>query len=96
MIYKKILLSVFSILPLLSFGQWDTWTQLDDVNGAPKTACVGFELAGEGFIALGLDEMFERKQLYSYDVAADDCMPSVAVVAGIFKINKILLSYKYL
>lgn len=72
MIYKKILLSVFSILPLLSFGQWDTWTQLDDVNGAPKTACVGFELAGEGFIALGLDEMFERKQLYSYDVAADD------------------------
>lgn len=53
-------------------AQTDTWTQLDDVNGAPKSACIGFELNGEGYIGLGLDETFERRQLYSYDVAADD------------------------
>jgi len=53
-------------------AQGDTWTQLDEVNGAPKSACIGFELNGEGYIGLGLDETFERRQLYSYDVAQDD------------------------
>ncbi|MCH2230355.1 MAG: T9SS type A sorting domain-containing protein [Crocinitomicaceae bacterium] len=50
----------------------DIWTQLDNVNGAPKSACVGFSVNGEGYIALGLDEYFERDQLYSYDVFWDD------------------------
>ena len=53
-------------------AQTDTWTQLDNVNGAPKSACIGFELNGEGYIGLGLDETFERRHLYSYDVAQDD------------------------
>ncbi|MFT5859848.1 MAG: hypothetical protein ACI865_001954, partial [Flavobacteriaceae bacterium] len=71
---KKNILILFTVgfTSFHSLGQWDTWVQLDDVNGAPKSACVGFELAGEGFIGLGLDETFERRQLYSYDVGADD------------------------
>jgi N-acetylneuraminic acid mutarotase len=53
-------------------AQQDTWTQLQDVNGAPKSACIGFALNGDGYLGLGLDEYFERRKMYAYDVSSDD------------------------
>ncbi|MFT5778509.1 MAG: hypothetical protein ACI837_001465 [Crocinitomicaceae bacterium] len=66
-----------TLIFLLAFTQFnvnaqDTWTPLQNVNGAPKSACVGFGLNGTGYIGLGLDENFERRQLYAYDVPSDD------------------------
>ena len=59
-------------LSFCASAQNDTWTQLDNVNGAPKSSCVGFVINNEGYIGLGLDENFERRQLYSYSVGAND------------------------
>lgn len=66
------LVFTFSLIATGVNAQQDTWTQLQDVNGAPKSACIGFALNGEGYIGLGLDQYFERRQMYAYDVANDD------------------------
>lgn len=68
---KLIPLFLLFIIPKISFSQ-DTWTQMDSVNGPPRSSCSHFVLNGEGFVVGGLDVTEFKRKMYSYDVDQDD------------------------
>lgn len=65
-----ILFSMF--YPLLLFGQYNTWTKLNDVGMGKRERAVGFSIGSLGYLCGGIDTAeVSHKDLWAYDPQTD-------------------------
>jgi len=60
------------IYPLLLFGQYNTWTKLNDVGMGKRERAVGFSIGSLGYLCGGIDTAeVSHKDLWAYDPQTD-------------------------
>lgn len=60
------------VLPFLAFGQYNTWTKLNDVGMGKRERATGFSIGNLGYLCGGLDTAeVIHKDLWAYDPIAD-------------------------